>query len=68
MIVCPECKKEMKILPERDALPLSITSDTSLTFASQTITLTGQSYSPTSKTFKCSNEKCWVTKLSLSWS
>ncbi len=60
-IKCLECKKEMKLLPQRE--PLETTTGTSLTY-----NITTQSYPPTSKTFKCSNPECWVTKLDLSWS
>jgi hypothetical protein len=28
---------------------------------------TGPSYGPTSRTYKCSNPKCWVTKITESW-
>jgi len=66
MIVCPECKKEMKLLPEREGTPSTIPGEVSLTLS--TTTFTGQSYTPTSTTFKCSNPECWVTKLNLSWS
>ncbi len=62
MIVCPECKKEMKLLPQRE--PLETTTGSNLIFNVST----GSPYSPTSKTFKCSNPECWVTKLDLSWS
>lgn len=65
-IKCPECKKEMKLLPQRQPLPEPNTGGTSLTLTAATITYS--SYSSTSKTFKCSNDECWVTKLELSWS
>ena len=65
-INCPECKKEMKLLPEQQPLPEFTTTMSMNVTAS--FTLTGQSYSPTSKTFKCSNPECWVTKMELSWS
>ncbi len=66
-IQCPECKKEMKILPQRE--PIETTTGSSVTPNNMfPITYTTQSYSPTSKTFKCSNPECWVTKLDLSWS
>ena len=65
-IKCPECKKEMKILVQREPLPEPTTGGTALTFAAQTFTI--PSYSSTSKTFKCSNPECWVTKLELNWS
>ena len=64
-INCPECKKEMKLLPQREPLPESTTT---MAMNMTTTTFTGQSYSPTSKTFKCSNPECWVTKMELSWS
>ncbi len=62
---CPECKKEAKLLPCREqtadntGLPNFITTAT---------TFTGASYPPTSKTFKCCNDACWVTKIEETWS
>lgn len=65
-IKCPECKKEMKLLVQREPLqePTVGTTNTNTWIAS----IGGPQYSPTSKTFKCSNPECWVTKLDLSWS
>lgn len=65
-IQCPECDQVMKLLPQREPLADPHIGGTALTFTATTFT--GQSYPPTSKTFKCSNDKCWVTKLELSWS
>ena len=66
-IKCPECKKEMKLLPQREPLPqTTVTTGTAVTETGTYWTV--PSYAPTSKTFKCSNPECWVTKLDLSWS
>ena len=63
---CPECKKEMKLLPKQQPLPESSTTmSMNLTASSFS---GGATYSSTSKTFKCSNPECWVTKTELSWS
>ena len=65
-IKCVECKKEMKLLPQRQSLP----ETTAMTSTVYVDTYTGimPSFPPTSKTFKCSNPECWVTKMELSWS
>lgn len=63
---CPECKKEAKLLPERKVSTETITNGTALTFP--VTTFTGPSYPPTSKTFKCCNDECWVTKIEETWS
>jgi len=65
-IKCPECKKEMKILPKRE--PVDTTTGTDMHYTTFTATFTTTSYPSTFKTLKCSNPECWVTKLDLSWS
>jgi len=62
---CPECKKEAKLLPEREQIP-DVTGGASGTFTLGTFI--GVSYPPTSKTFKCCNDECWVTKIEETWS
>ena len=60
---CPECDGKIEILPIQEPSPQS-TSTMSL---SSTITFNTETYPPTSRTYKCSNPKCWVTKIRLSW-
>ncbi len=61
---CPECKEKIDILPE--AVP--ITQYTGSTFQYNiSTTIDCVSYAPTTKTYKCSNPKCWVTKITESW-
>jgi len=62
---CPECKKEAKLLPQREPLSDNITN---ATYTITGTTFTGPSYPPTSKTFKCCNDECWVTKIETNWS
>jgi len=62
---CPECEEKIEILPIREPLKEEITAMTmNLT---QRATFTEPSYSPSLKTYKCSNPKCWVTKITESW-
>jgi len=62
---CPECDGEIDVLPIQSPEIESVTSTVqNLTFTGST---TGQSYAPTSKMYKCSNPKCWVTKIKESW-
>lgn len=62
---CPECGEKIDILPIQE-----MTFDTT---GSQTITgtltfsTTGQTYAPTNTIYKCSNPKCWVTKITENW-
>jgi len=62
---CPECGEKIGLIPIREPLPESSIGGTYLTQTASTFT--GSTYSPTSKTYKCSNPKCWVTKVELNW-
>jgi hypothetical protein len=62
---CPECNKEILDIVVREPIQVTLTGADSITMSATTYT--GPSYSPTSKTFKCSNPKCWVTKVKISW-
>lgn len=61
---CPECKEKIDILTQQEPSPPSTS-----TFAyNLTTTLDyGICYPSTTKTYKCSNPKCWVTKITESW-
>lgn len=64
---CPECNEKIEILPIQKSNPDSNTTGT-LNF-SQNISnaVIFPTYPSTSRTYKCSNPKCWVTKISESW-
>ena len=62
---CPECNEKIDILKIQEPNPPSTTTGT-FDFA-QTCTIGLPSYPSTSKTYKCSNPKCWVTKITESW-
>lgn len=62
---CPECKDKIELITIREHLP-NTTSTGSLAYAG-TITFNVPEYPATSKTYKCSNPKCWVTKIHVSW-
>lgn len=61
---CPECKEKIDILQTLEPNPQSTS-----TFAYNLTTTVdfGISYPSTTKTYKCSNPKCWVTKITESW-
>lgn len=61
---CPECNEKIDILPTQEPESPSPTT-TSLQF-STTFNM-DVTYSSTSITYKCSNPKCWVTKINESW-
>jgi len=73
-IKCPECKKEMKLLPERQPLPEAMTRGTKIKkFDRLYFQYTGRDGTIERdvfhvRNFKRSNDECWVTKLELSWS
>jgi len=67
LIKCPECGEKIKLIPIQEPLPES-TSTMTLNLTQSVGTYGGPSYAPTSRTYKCSNPKCWVTKVELSWS
>lgn len=63
---CPACDEKIDILPTQEPTLQSTTSTTG------TVDFTSTFYFPTSypsttKTYKCSNPKCWVTKIRESW-
>lgn len=62
---CPECKEKIDILPQQEPNPPETNS--TFTYSQDTTIDLGVSYPPTSKTYKCSNPKCWVTKITESW-
>lgn len=65
---CPECKEKINILELQESLPESVTTMSLNLTQSATINYPGQpSYAPTWRTYKCSNPKCWVTKIKESW-
>lgn len=64
---CPECNTEILEIPKREPLPKT-TLDTTANINYAGTAFIGESYSPTTKDYKCSNPKCWVTKINLSWS
>ena len=61
---CPECNEKIDILPE--AVPITQSTGTTFQYNIST-TIDSVSYPPTTKTYKCSNPKCWVTKITESW-
>ena len=63
LIICPECKKEAREKPEI----ITSTITTSTIQFPLTYSTTDIESSITSKTYKCSNPDCWVTKVELSW-
>jgi len=64
-LMCPECGKKVEKLPIREPIQEGVTSMTMN--LSTAATYIGPSYSPSLFTYKCSNPKCWVTKVELSW-
>ena len=65
VIQCPECDYKIELIPVRKPQEEGVTTMTmNLT---QATTITGPFYAATSKTYKCTNPKCWVTKVELSW-
>lgn len=61
---CPECNEKIDILPTQE--PNSPSTNT----FSYNLTATIDwdiSYPSTTKIYKCSNPKCWVTKITESW-
>lgn len=62
---CPECDINILEIPKRKPLPPSTTNTITHT---STMMFDTVSYSSTSQDYKCSNPKCWVTKVNLSWS
>jgi len=63
---CPECKEKIDILQIQEPNPESTTNNT-FAFTQTTTTIGFPTYPPTSKIYKCSNPKCWVTKITESW-
>lgn len=64
---CPECKEKIDILQIQEPNSLSIVTISSSTITAGWATSDGITYTPASKTYKCSNPKCWVTKIKESW-
>lgn len=62
---CPECKEKIDILQIQEPNPPSTTG--TFTYDLTTLIDCGLSYPSTTKTYKCSNPKCWVTKITESW-
>jgi len=61
---CPACKEMIETLLTREPNPSS-TSTTGAATITYDLGIT--TYPPTSKMYKCSNPKCWVTKITESW-
>ncbi len=62
---CPECKVKIDVLPIQESEPQSTSMGSTM---STTVTYDlNATYPPSSKTYKCSNPKCWVTKITESW-
>jgi len=59
---CPECNEKIDVLLTQE--PNS--SSAEFTYSMST-TYYNETYSPTSKIYKCSNPKCWITKINESW-
>jgi len=65
---CPECDYIIEELPTREPIPETMTGSAGAFTLTQTATTwTCYSYTSTSKTYKCSNPKCWVTKIKQDW-
>jgi len=65
---CPQCDEPIALLPIREPIPEDTSGATTLTMT-QTMNWPYQpQYTSTNLTYKCSNEKCWVTKIEESWS
>jgi hypothetical protein len=68
---CPACEKGVKPLPDKPE-PIYSTTATTLDYDING-TGTGEAFalstSPlkTKETFKCCNEKCWVTEIKVVW-
>lgn len=68
---CQECNEKIELLPEQEPTPSTTSTGTSMTSSittTETFTFyTGIQFPPTTKIYKCSNPKCWVTKITESW-
>jgi len=65
-LTCPECEEKIELIPIRESLPES-TATMSFNLTQTVGTFIVPSYASTLRTYKCSNPKCWVTKVELSW-
>ena len=61
---CPECDAKIYVLLDQ---PSDAQTTTGTFTMSTTTTFSDVSYAPTSEQYKCSNPKCWVTKITESW-
>lgn len=62
---CPQCNEKIDILPE--AVPITQPTGSTFQYNMPTTIDCSVTYSPTTKTYKCANPKCWVTKINESW-
>jgi len=61
---CPQCNEKVDVLFTQTANPLSTST---MSLSGSTTVDHGLAYPPTNITYKCSNPKCWVTKINESW-
>lgn len=67
---CPACDSEVKPLLSQPPLENTSTGtfeNQIVSFSTPTFTTSIIRYGPTSQVYKCSNEECWVTKITESW-
>jgi len=62
---CPECNEKIDILPQ--AVPITQSTGSTWQYTLSTTIDYGVTYPSTTKTYKCSNPKCWVTKITERW-
>jgi len=63
---CPECKEDIDILLTQPPSPPS--TQNMMTNGTFTVSTTAElDYPSTRKIYKCSNPKCWVTKVTELW-
>ena len=64
---CPECEQEVKVLPDKPIMGFTASATTvDFNATSGSLTVLNQPV-PTSEVYKCSNEKCWVTRIEVDW-
>ena len=64
---CPECKHKAAPLVIREPIDNSSTVGATTQMTTAYTFSCGPTYSPTQKTFKCINEKCWVSNIEIYW-
>ena len=64
---CPACEKEVKVLVDKPDTEWNESIHTINGDGGANATIGFVSPVTTTETYKCSNEKCWVTRIEVDW-